>query len=87
MYEYNFINPKVFYIELLKTLQVKEKAVFPRCSLSEGTLPNSDTHQRSVHLEEVFLDEFIDEVDEDEFGDGFMEEQIWDDSQTEFDSF
>jgi len=86
MYEYDFIHPKVFYIELLKTLPAKENAVYPRCTLSEGVLPKPDEHPASADLESDFLNDFLDGVDEDDLDD-FTDEQIWDDSQTEFDSF
>jgi hypothetical protein len=85
MYEYDFINPKTFYIELLKTLPAKENAVFPRCTLSEGILPETDEQLQST-LEDEFLNDFSDEIDEDDL-DEFTEDQIWDDSQAEFDSF
>jgi len=86
MYEYDFIHPKVFYIELLKTLPVKESADFPRCVLSKGVLPKPDEHPAS-DPENDFLDDFLDEADEDAFDDDFTGDQIWDDSQTGFDSF
>jgi len=87
MYEYNFLNPTIFYIELLKTIPVKGNSVYPRCTLSEGTLPLQDTHNQSIHPEEDLLNDFIDEIDEDDFEELFTEDQVWDDSQTEFDSF
>ena len=87
MYEYDFINPKVFYIELLKTLPAKENTDFPRCTFSEGVLPKSEKHTLSVEPEDDFMNDFIDEESEDDFDEDFMGDQIWDDSQTEFDSF
>jgi hypothetical protein len=88
MYEYDFINPKVFYIELLKTLSVKENAEYPRCTFSEGVLPKPDENAFSADPETDFLTDFlVDEADEDAYDDDFMGDQIWDDSQTEFDSF
>ena len=87
MYEYDFINPKVFYIELLKTLPVKEKMVFPQCTLSTGTIPKPDDHQIINLPEDDFLTDFLDEMDEDDFDETFTEEQMWNDSPTEFDSF
>jgi hypothetical protein len=87
IYQYDFINPKVFYIELLKTLPAKENAVFPRCTLSEGALPVSTEHLLSTNPEDDFLSEFLDEIDEEDLDDLFTEDQTWDDSQTEFDSF
>jgi len=86
MYEYNFINPKVFYIELLKAFPAKEEEDFPRCTLSIGTLPDTDELIPSL-IEDDLLNEFIDEIGEDELDDIFTEDQIWNDSQTEFDSF
>jgi len=87
MYEYDFINPKVFYIELLKTLPVKENAEYPRCTFSEGVLPKQDEHEVAENSETDFLNNFFDEADEDAYDDDFIGDQIWDDSQTEFDSF
>ena len=87
MYEYDFINPKVFYIELLKTLPLKENAVYPRCTLSVGEMPKTDTFAPSIDSDEEFLNDFLDDLDEDDLDDGFTEDQTWNDSQTEFDSF
>jgi hypothetical protein len=88
MYEYDFINPKVFYIELLKTLPAKENAEYPRCTSSEGELPKPDEKTLSAELDIEFLDDLLlDDADEDAYDDDFMGDQIWDDSQTEFDSF
>jgi hypothetical protein len=84
MYEYDFINPKVFYLELLKTLPVKENTEYPHCTLSKGELPKSDELDLSVEPEDDFLNDFLDEDDDDNFDD-FIGEQIWDDAQTEYD--
>jgi len=87
IYEYDFINPKVFYIELLKILPVKENTVYPCCTLSTGTLPEPEENIKPDGLEDEFLNDFLDEIDENDLEDGFTEDQIWNDSQTEFDSF
>jgi len=87
MYEYNFINPKVFYIELLKTLPAKENAEYPCCTSSKGVLPKPEEHALSAEPENDFMNDFLDEADENDYDDDFMGDQIWDDSQTEFDSF
>ena len=87
MYEYDFINPKVFYIELLKALPVKENATYPKCTLSTGVLPKPDELQISTLPEDDFLNDFLDEVDEEDFDETFTDDQIWDDAQTDFDSF
>ena len=86
MYEYDFINPKVFYLELLKALPAKENVVYPRCTLSEGVLPKPDELTVAAHPEDDFLSDFLDEVDEDDLDD-FADDQIWDESSEEFDSF
>jgi len=87
MYEYNFINPQVFYVELLKTLPVKENAVYPRCTFSKGVLPKSDELLMAADPEEDFLNDFLIESEEDGFDEDFIGDQIWDDSRPEFDSF
>ena len=86
MYEYDFIHPKVFYIELLKTLPAKENVVYPRCTLSEGVLPKPDENLMA-NPEDDFLNDLLEDVEEDAFDEDFTGDQIWDDSQTEFDSF
>ncbi|MCL2434949.1 MAG: plasmid pRiA4b ORF-3 family protein [Lentimicrobiaceae bacterium] len=86
MYEYDFIHPKVFYIELLKTLPAKENAVYPRCTLLEGILPKSDENP-TANPEDDFLNDLLEEAEEDAFDEDFTGDQIWNDSQTEFDSF
>jgi hypothetical protein len=86
IYEYDFINPKVFYLELLKTLPSKEKGVYPSCTFSKGILPDTDALLKAAQPEEDFLNEFTDDLDEEDL-DEFNEDQIWDDSHSEFDSF
>jgi len=87
MYEYDFIHPKVFYIELLKTLPAKDDVVYPRCTLSTGVLPKPDEHKIASPSEEDFINDFIDGIDEDDLDEDFTDPQTWDDSQTEFDTF
>jgi hypothetical protein len=87
MYEYDFIHSKVFYLELLKTIPVKESTNYPRCTLSIGVLPQEDRIAASTNPDDDFVDEFFDEIDEDNLEDGFIEDQAWDNPQTEFDSF
>jgi len=86
MYEYDFLSPKIFYIELLKTLPAKETEEFPRCTLSVGALPAPDELSKSPNPEDDFLNDFLDEVDEEDFDDDFSEEQ-WEDTAAEFDTF
>ena len=85
MYEYDFINPKVFYIELLKTLPTQENGDYPRCTFSTGVLPKPNEHLLAGNPEDDFMSDFIEEIDEDDFPEEF--EDQWDESQTDFDSF
>ena len=85
IYEYDFINPKVFYLELLKTLPAKETENYPRCTFSKGLLPETDEYINSLKPEEDFLEDFIEDLDEDDLDD-FNQDQIWEDTQTDFDA-
>ncbi len=38
LYEYDFLNPKTFYIELMKIIDADPKANYPHCSKSVGKL-------------------------------------------------
>jgi len=87
IYEYDFINPKVFYIELLKTLPAKGNEEFPRCTLCVGLLPATDEVHKSHNLEDELFNEFLEEIDEDDLDEGFSEDQIWEEEPSEFDSF
>ncbi|MDR0206915.1 MAG: plasmid pRiA4b ORF-3 family protein [Bacteroidales bacterium] len=87
MYEYDFIHPKVFYLELVKTLPAKEKEIYPNCTLSVGELPKENEQIVAPNSEDEFMDEFFDKVDEDDLDDGFMEDSSWNESQSDFDSY
>lgn len=39
IFEFDFLNPMVFYIELMKTLEVKDSVTYPRCTKSVKELP------------------------------------------------
>lgn len=39
MYEYDFMDPKIFYVELQKVLKTDSAEGFPRCTLSVKELP------------------------------------------------
>ena len=39
IYEYDFLNIKIFYIELLKAVESDPQKVYPRCTFSSGELP------------------------------------------------
>ncbi len=69
LYEYDFINPKTFYIEFQKVAQSDKVDDFPRCTLSKGELPvkmsAKDFPQPEFDESSLLLDE------EDDFDDGF----------------
>lgn len=43
MYEYDFINPKIFYIELLKVARTDTAKGFPRCTYKAMKMPEPPT--------------------------------------------
>lgn len=73
MYEYDFLNPKIFYIELLKTLPTDNTEGFPKCTYSEKLLPIKNVHTPLQHKEEQAI---IDDANDlfDEFDDLYDDE-------------
>ncbi len=73
MYEYDFMNPKVFYIELQKVLQTDDAAGFPRCTYKMMEMPAPvindlpGTGDLDLDLEEEDEEPEVDEL----FGDGY----------------
>ncbi len=57
-YEYNFLNPQVFFLELIKIYKT-EKENFPQCTFSKGT---QDAPATSEHIDP---DDFKEEYDTD----------------------
>ena len=62
LYEYDFIDPKTFYIEFQKVAQTEHPEEFPRCTYQKGTLPvrltakdmpQPDVDEASLLLEEL----------------------------------
>lgn len=80
IYEYDFLNPKIFYIELMKILPVKKGNEYPRCTLKSKELPKDITQ---IKLPDPENDPFEEHpIDEDEdFQDGYNE-----DDQINFDN-
>ena len=56
LFEYNFLNPRTFFIELMKIVDADPKKVYPMCVKKEGTL--------SPTIAPNFLS-FLDDPDED----------------------
>ena len=73
LYEYDFIDPKTFYIEFQKVAQTEKPDEFPRCTFQKGTLPTrinpKNMPQPDVDEASLLLDE-LEDVDDD-FNDGF----------------
>ena len=78
LYEYDFMDPKTFYIEFQKAAQTEKPAEFPRCTYKKGTLPvrltAKDLPQPEVDEASLLLDELEEEEDDFGFDDGYNEE-------------
>ncbi len=71
IYEYDFLNPKIFYIELMKILPVKEGVQYPRCSYSVKELPKEVAPVNIPNPEDEYSEEYDDDYD---FQDGYNDE-------------
>lgn len=76
IYEYDFLNPKVFYIELLKISPKQDGVVYPRCSFKAKEMPQELTNINLPNPEDDFMDE-LDDPD-DEYQDGYNDEDALD---------
>ncbi len=79
MLEYDFMNPKVFYIELQKALKTEEPAeVFPRCTFKKMELPVAKAIPRLPDDEEMLegLDLDEEEDSDDPFESDYSEEDL-----------
>ncbi|HNX21937.1 MAG TPA: hypothetical protein PKG88_06190 [Bacteroidales bacterium] len=75
IYEYNFLNPQFFYIELLKTLQVDPKVTYPRCTNSVKELPKqAPTLNLSDEDSKFVTEEGYDEEDLEAFNEDFNDD-------------
>lgn len=63
MYEYDFLNPKVFYIELLKVLTAEDVVQYPRCTNKVKELPKQVKQQPLPNPDDGF-DELLEEEDD-----------------------
>jgi hypothetical protein len=74
LYEYDFLNPKIFYLELIKISDIDEKKVYPVIVKSMGALSANSIPALPVIIddadEQVMLKEFDEFIDKD----GFEEE-------------
>jgi len=76
IYEYDFLNPKVFYIELLKVLQTNSETGFPRCTFKAKEIPQQLTNSAIPNPEEDSSFETFDDAED--FEDGYNEEDTFD---------
>ncbi|MDR1758600.1 MAG: plasmid pRiA4b ORF-3 family protein [Bacteroidales bacterium] len=70
IYEYDFLNPRVFYVELVKIFEAIESEQYPRCSYRVKELPDikkQDTLPNPA-FEPSFIDEEEDDYEEIEYG-------------------
>ena len=74
MYEYDFMNPKVFYIELQKVLQTDEPSLFPRCTYKAMELPVQLTAADIPDPDDLELDDEDQDSEEDDLFDGGYDE-------------
>lgn len=63
MYEYDFMNPKVFYIELQKTLQTDDGEGFPRCTYKKMELPK-ESLKKLIGDDDLEFDDDLENEDE-----------------------
>ncbi len=69
IYEYDFLKPKVFYIELLKVQPEQTGVQYPRCSYKVKELPKEEHLTLPLSLENDFMEE-----PSDDFEDGYNDE-------------
>lgn len=73
LYEYDFLNPKVFYIELMKVAKADDGVNYPRCTHKEQELPKSIKNGHLPDPDELLEDLNNDDLFDD-FEDGYNEE-------------
>jgi hypothetical protein len=63
IYEYDFLNLKTFYIELLKTYEISSDDKYPQCVYASGELPKS-RHPSHMSLDISDIENDLSEDDE-----------------------
>ena len=58
IYEYNFLNPITFYIEVIDVQKPVKGVVYPQCVLKKGLLPTMNSAKSDVNVEEELLKDF-----------------------------
>ena len=61
IYQYDFLNPHTFYLELIKTVSSKQNVKYPRCIKRKGKIQknNNDTYSdKDHHISDKLLNDF-----------------------------
>jgi hypothetical protein len=82
LFEYNFLNPITFFIELVKIVDADPKKEYPVCVKSEGTLTPTVTPNFLSFLDDPDEDAMLGELDK-MIKDGDLEEEIDENYTTE----
>lgn len=82
LYEYDFLNPRTFFIELTRILDADEKKVYPLCVRQEGTLAAMVTPNYESFLDDPDEEAMLNELN-DLIKDGDMEEEVDENFTTE----
>jgi hypothetical protein len=82
LYEYNFLNPRTFFIELLKIVDSDPKKDYPVCIKKEGTLAPTTVPNFLSFLDDPDEDAMLGELDK-MIQDGDLEEEIDENYTTE----
>jgi hypothetical protein len=82
LFEYNFLNPRTFFIELIKIVDADPKKVYPVCVKKEGTLSPTVVPNFLSFLDDPDEDAMLGELDK-MIKDGELEEEIDENYTTE----
>jgi hypothetical protein len=82
LFEYNFLNPRTFFIELVKIVDADQKKVYPNCVKSVGTIAPTVMPNFLSFLDDPDEDAMLGEVDK-MIQDGELEEEIDENYTTE----
>jgi len=82
LYEYDFLNPRTFFIELTRILDADENKTYPLCVKQEGVLAALVTPQYESFLDDPDEEAMLNELN-DLIKDGNMEEEVDENFTTE----
>ncbi len=82
LYEYDFLNPRTFFIELMRILDADESKTYPLCVRKEGTLAKAAPPVFESFLDDPDEDAMLNELN-DLIKDGDMEEEVDENFTTE----